>query len=77
MIPYFAMASVTRALFVSIGITIVILLLFGFVKNFLTIGTARAGVWGACQTLCVGVAAAGMSYGIVRAVDSRGREALS
>jgi predicted membrane protein (TIGR00267 family) len=71
MIPYFAMADVTRALFVSIGITIAILLLFGFVKNFVTIGTRRAGLYGAVQTLFIGVLAAGTSYGIVRAIDSR------
>ena len=70
MIPYFAMRSVTHALFVSIGITVVILLVFGFVKNWITIRTKRAGVYGAFQTLLVGALAAGTSYGIVRAVDS-------
>jgi VIT1/CCC1 family predicted Fe2+/Mn2+ transporter len=69
MIPYFAMANVTHALFVSIGITVVILLVFGFVKNWITIRTKKAGVYGALQTLCVGALAAGASYGIVRAVD--------
>jgi VIT1/CCC1 family predicted Fe2+/Mn2+ transporter len=71
MIPYFAMRNVTHALFVSIGITVVILIAFGFVKNFVTIGTKRAGFYGAAQTLCVGVLAAATSYGIVRAIDSK------
>jgi VIT1/CCC1 family predicted Fe2+/Mn2+ transporter len=71
MVPYFAMKSVTRALFVSIGVTVAILLIFGFVKNFITIGTKRAGFYGAAQTLFIGVLAAATSYGIVRAIDSR------
>lgn len=71
MIPYFAMTNVTHALFVSIGITAVILLAFGFVKNYITVKTKRAGLYGAVQTLAIGVFAAGTSYGIVRALDSR------
>ncbi|PMD47088.1 DUF125-domain-containing protein [Hyaloscypha variabilis F] len=71
MIPYFIMKNVTYALFVSIGITAVILLCFGFVKNYITIRTRRSGAYGAVQTLVVGVLAAATSYGIVRAIDGR------
>jgi VIT1/CCC1 family predicted Fe2+/Mn2+ transporter len=71
MVPYFAMNNVTHALFVSIGITVVILLLFGYIKNYVTIGTKRSGAYGAVQTLFIGVLAAATSYGIVRAIDSR------
>lgn len=71
MIPYFCMRDVTRALFVSIAITVVVLLAFGFVKNYVMVGSRRAGWYGAVQTLVIGVAAAGLSYGVVRAVDSR------
>ena len=71
MIPYFAMKNVTRALFVSIGITVVILLFFGFIKNYTTMRTRRAGAYGAIETLLVGVVAAATSYGIVRAINSR------
>jgi len=73
MIPYFAMTDVTHALFVSIGITVVILLVFGFTKNY--IGQEEE-IWhyGAVQTLAVGVLAAGTSYGIVRALDSPDRD---
>lgn len=70
MIPYFAMKNVTHALFISIGITVVILLGFGYIKNRITVGTKKAGVYGALQTLLVGALAAGASYGIVRAIDS-------
>jgi vacuolar iron transporter family protein len=70
MIPYFALKNVTHALFISIGITVVILLSFGYIKNKVTVGTKRAGAYGALQTLIVGALAAGASYGIVRAIDS-------
>lgn len=71
MIPYFAMKNVTHALFVSIGITVVVLLAFGYIKNYVTIRTKRAGAYGAVQTLFIGVLAAATSYGIVRAIDSK------
>jgi VIT1/CCC1 family predicted Fe2+/Mn2+ transporter len=71
MIPYFVMKDATKALFVSIGITVAILLAFGFIKNWITLRTKRAGFWGALQTLTIGVVAAGTSYGIVRGLDSR------
>lgn len=71
MIPYFAMSDVTHALFVSIGITVVILLIFGYIKNWVTVGTKRSGAYGAVQTLVIGVLAAATSYGIVRALDSK------
>lgn len=71
MIPYFVMRNATQALFVSIGITVVILLVFGFIKDWITVRTKRAGVWGAIQTLAIGLVAAGTSYGIVRGLDSK------
>src|SRR4051794_27220250 len=58
MVPYFAITNVTHALFVSIGIIIVILLIFGFIKNYITIKTKRAGLYGAAQTLFIGILAA-------------------
>ncbi|CAN8098153.1 unnamed protein product [Discula destructiva] len=70
MIPYFIMTSAQQALFVSIAITAVILLIFGYVKSWVTIRTKRAGIWGALQTLLIGAAAAGTSYIIVRLLDS-------
>jgi len=70
MIPYFAIKHVSHALFISIGITVIILLGFGYIKNWVTVGTKRAGAYGALQTLVIGALAAGASYGIVRAIDS-------
>jgi len=70
MIPYFAVKNVTYALFISISITVCILLAFGYVKDWVTVRSKRAGFRGAIQTLSVGVIAAGASYGIVKAIDS-------
>jgi vacuolar iron transporter family protein len=69
MIPYFVMDVAREALFVSIAITVVILLAFGFVKSYVTVRNKKAGFWGALQTLLVGALAAGTSYGIVRLID--------
>ena len=68
MIPYFAMEDVTHALFVSSAITFVILFVFGYGKNYSSIGTTRAGFKGAVEAVIVGALAAGASYGIVRAL---------
>ncbi|KAG7289847.1 hypothetical protein NEMBOFW57_006224 [Staphylotrichum longicolle] len=71
MIPYFAMTDASSALFVSIGITVAILLAFGYIKSWITAKSNRSGVWGAFQTLLIGALAAATSYGIVRAIDSK------
>ncbi|KAK3689268.1 VIT family-domain-containing protein [Podospora appendiculata] len=69
MLPYFVMQTAMHALAVSVAITAVILVVFGFMKNWVTIRTRRAGLWGALETLCIGAAAAGTSYLIVRLLD--------
>ncbi|KAK5121113.1 hypothetical protein LTR85_005597 [Meristemomyces frigidus] len=71
MIPYFAFRErVDHALFTSIGLTAVILVVFGYVKALVTGCKHRDAAWSAVQTLIVGVVAAGVSYGIVRGVNS-------
>ncbi|EFX06521.1 vacuolar iron transporter [Grosmannia clavigera kw1407] len=70
MIPYFLMETAMRALMVSICITVVILLIFGYIKTAITVHNKVAGCWGALQTLVIGALAAGAAYGIVRALDS-------
>lgn len=70
MIPYFIFThSTTHALFVSIGITAVVLILFGIVRSRLIGGTLRDQFETAVMTLLLGSVAAGASYGIVYAVD--------
>jgi VIT1/CCC1 family predicted Fe2+/Mn2+ transporter len=71
MLPYFFMSSAQQALFMSIAITVVILLGFGYVKTYVTVRTRRAGFWGALQTLFIGLLAAGTSFLIVRALDTK------
>ncbi|KAK2590840.1 Protein ccc1 [Conoideocrella luteorostrata] len=69
MIPYFVLVNIRDALLVSIAVTVVILLGFGYVKNYVAIRNHRAGLWGAVQTLVIGVLAAGTSYVIVKSLD--------
>jgi predicted membrane protein (TIGR00267 family) len=66
MIPYFAYKNINHALFTSIGVTVVILMVFGYVKAVVTGCNRRDAVFSSLQTLMVGVLAAGTSYGIVR-----------
>ncbi|KAF1936115.1 DUF125-domain-containing protein [Clathrospora elynae] len=69
MIPYFALRNVNHALFTSIGITFVLLVVFGYIKALLT-GSKNAAVMGSIlQTVAVGAIAAGTSYGIVRGIS--------
>jgi predicted membrane protein (TIGR00267 family) len=70
MIPYFAVKNVNTALFISIVITIIILLIFGYTKSIITGTGQKSALISAAQTLAVGAVAAGASYGIVRGVDA-------
>jgi VIT1/CCC1 family predicted Fe2+/Mn2+ transporter len=70
MTPYFAVKDVTTALFISIGITVVILLAFGYTKSIIKGTGQKSAVFSAFQTLLVGALAAGASYGIVRGVNA-------
>ncbi|KAI5263179.1 hypothetical protein E4T47_09097 [Aureobasidium subglaciale] len=70
MIPYFAFKTTNHALFTSIGITVVILLAFGYGKLKAMGNTGRDSLVSAIHTLIVGVIAAGTSYGIVRGINS-------
>lgn len=70
MIPYFAIQAVNTALFVSIGITAAILLIFGYVKAIVTGNKRNGALYSALQTLLIGASAAAVSYGVVRGIDS-------
>ena len=69
MIPYFCLKKVNEALFISIGVTCVVLLIFGYCKAIATGTAKRTAVYGAVETLGIGALAAGVSYGIVRGVN--------
>jgi predicted membrane protein (TIGR00267 family) len=69
MIPYFAFHDVLYALYTSIGVSVVILLIFGYIKAIVTGTKKREACLSAVQTLIVGAIAAGTAYGIVRGVN--------
>ncbi|ORY80749.1 membrane fraction protein [Leucosporidium creatinivorum] len=76
LMPYFFIESARQALYWSIGITTIVLLVFGAFKTFFTgaeIGI-RGYTYGSLVTLLVGGAAAGASFGIVRALEGGGGE---
>lgn len=70
MLPCFITTHTTHALIASIVITAFILLLFGHTKSRIIGCTTRDNVVSAVHTLGMGFLAAGVSYGIVRAVNS-------
>lgn len=69
MIPYFAVNNVDSALFISIGVTCVLLLIFGYFKAITTVTTKTAALYGVVQTLGIGALAAGVIYEIVRGLN--------
>ncbi|BGP13248.1 hypothetical protein JCM10213_004982 [Rhodosporidiobolus nylandii] len=74
LLPYFFIPLAGDALWVSVGITTVVLLVFGLFKTYFT--GAAIGVsgytYGAVSTFLVGGAAAAASFGIVRALEGQG-----
>ena len=67
--PYIFGLSISRALLVSVGVTLVALVAFGAVKaKFTGVSVTR----GAIQTALVGGVAAGAAYGLARLVSSFG-----
>jgi vacuolar iron transporter family protein len=71
MIPYFAFKKVNDALFTSIAVTVIVLIIFGYVKAVIAGNTRKACFLSSVQTLGVGVLAAGTSYGIVYGINKR------
>ncbi|RDL41896.1 uncharacterized protein BP5553_01875 [Venustampulla echinocandica] len=73
LIPYFCVGEkqVFEALYISIGVMIVALFVFGYVKTCVVVGwdggkNVRAGCFGGVQMVVVGSAAAGAAMGLVR-----------
>ncbi|KAI9820214.1 MAG: hypothetical protein M1827_005836 [Pycnora praestabilis] len=67
--PYIGLKDVHKALFTSVGITVFILLVFGYLKTRYFVKSEKAALKGALQMVVVGALAAGTSYGIVRAIN--------
>ncbi|CEO60096.1 hypothetical protein PMG11_04738 [Penicillium brasilianum] len=75
LIPYFIVSQVMTALYWSIGVMGVTLLVFGYVKTCVVRGWSGhdnvvAGIWGGMQMVCVGGIAAGAAIALVRLIDT-------
>lgn len=73
MIPYFAIKNnVQLALYISIAITVVVTLIFGWLKAQFIKASRVECLKSALLTLLLCGVATGVSYGIVWAIDHRG-----
>lgn len=63
LLPYCFIDDAVFALYISVAVTSLTLLIFGYVKSRLV--NPNGALWGAVQTLLIGAVAAGASYGIV------------
>ncbi|EPB86703.1 hypothetical protein HMPREF1544_06489 [Mucor circinelloides 1006PhL] len=63
LLPYCFFDDSIYALYISVAVTFLTLLVFGYIKSRLV--NPNGAVWGAIQTLLIGAIAAGASYGIV------------
>ncbi|CEP17276.1 hypothetical protein [Parasitella parasitica] len=63
LLPYCFFDDSMFALYISVAVTFLTLLVFGYIKSRLV--NPNGAVWGAVQTLLIGAIAAGASYGIV------------
>ncbi|CAI7568723.1 unnamed protein product [Penicillium glandicola] len=74
LIPYFIASQVMVALYWSIGVMAITLLVFGYVKTCVVRGwsgraNVMAAIWGGLQMCCVGGVAAGAAIGLVQFID--------
>jgi VIT1/CCC1 family predicted Fe2+/Mn2+ transporter len=79
LIPYFFVGSeqVFEGLYISIGVMVLALFAFGYVKTCVVVGwegggCIRAGCFGGVQMVVVGSAAAGAAMGLVRLFNEEG-----
>jgi VIT1/CCC1 family predicted Fe2+/Mn2+ transporter len=74
LIPYFCVDKVYTGLYISIGVMIIALFVFGYVKTCIVIGwqgnrNIQKGCLGGIQMILVGSVAAGAAMGLVRAFN--------
>lgn len=77
LIPYFCVDKVIIALYWSIGVMAITLLIFGYIKTCIVRGwkgreNVNAGIKGGFQMVLVGGLAAGTAIGLVRGIDQSG-----
>ncbi len=66
LLPYIMLTEIEPALFVSVGLTLLALLLFGGAKGYFTgVGIVRA----AMQTMLIGAAAAAAAFGVAKLIS--------
>lgn len=66
LLPYIMLREIEPALFVSVGLTLLALLLFGGAKGYFTgVGIVRA----AMQTMLIGAAAAAAAFGVAKLIS--------
>ncbi len=66
LLPYIMWSEIETALFVSVGLTLLALLLFGGAKGYFTgVGIVRA----AMQTMLIGAAAAAAAFGVAKLIS--------
>jgi vacuolar iron transporter family protein len=70
MVPYFAVQDVYTALYISIGLAVFVLIVFGFLKAWLFGATMGQSLKSSVSTLIIGAVAAAASYGIVKGIDT-------
>ena len=63
LLPYIFIEESTFALYISVAVTFLTLLIFGYIKSRLV--NPKSAIKGAFQTLLIGAIAAGASYSIV------------
>jgi VIT1/CCC1 family predicted Fe2+/Mn2+ transporter len=69
MVPYLAIkTSMNLALYVSIGVTAVLLMMVGFLQAVLFGCTWKRATMHAVRVFAIGASAAGVSYGFVKAL---------
>jgi predicted membrane protein (TIGR00267 family) len=71
LIPYFCTTNLKHGLYVSIAVTMLTLLVFGYARAVAESVKGSAAVRNALWTFIVGMAAAGTSYGIVYGVNKQ------
>jgi VIT1/CCC1 family predicted Fe2+/Mn2+ transporter len=74
LIPYFCVDRVYTGLYISIGVMVFALFVFGYVKTCIVIGwqggrNLRHGCYGGLQMVIIGSFAAGAAMGLVRAFN--------
>lgn len=79
LMPYFCVGrnQVWEGLYISIGVMVIALFIFGYVKTCVVVGwhggrNIRGGCYGGVQMVVVGSAAAGAAMGLVRLFNDGG-----